>query len=88
MKNSKLRKIIEEIIEKRAIEGASVKITQYGNGYYVCVRAPHVVESYDGSTHYEYSLPVGFMVWGIQTEERVRRIANDFFDYRTYLARQ
>ena len=77
MTNEKLKALIENELKANNVRNdAAIDYTQHGNGYSVCVQVPHTrLDS--GWT--EYSLPLCFAVYGIQTEDRIKSIIRDFF---------
>ena len=85
MTNEKLKGLIENELKANNVRNdAAIEYTQHGNGYAVCVRTPHArLDS--GWT--EYSLPLYFVVYGIQTEDRIKSIIGNFFRSYSHLSK-
>lgn len=83
MKNTELRAFVENKLNGMVSKGARIEFTQHGNGYCVCVRAPHV----NGMTGtVEYSLPETFMVWGIMSREAIEDKITSFMRFNKHFA--
>lgn len=92
MKNAELKALVENILKDSIRPECKIEFTQHGNGYCVCVRAPHSGERYANvngaetlTSFTEYSMPATFKVWGIQTEEDVKKEIRKFLSFYGYL---
>lgn len=93
MKNTELKAFVESILTAYAKPECKIEFTQHGNGYCVCVRVPHSgkryakvngVETFTPFT--EYSLPVKFNVWGIQSKTAIENEIASFLRFYNHIA--
>lgn len=92
MKNAELKAFVESILTASVKPECKIEFTQHGNGYCVCVRAPHSVERYANvngvetlTPFTEYGMPATFKVFGIQTEESIKKVIYEFLSFYGYL---
>lgn len=89
MTNEKINNIVMDELNKiNLADNIIIKPYPRRNSIHYTTRAGHERKDYNGDKVMEYSHPgVYFMVYGLQTENRIREIVRNHFDKYSFLTK-